>query len=162
MKVIRGFQGDYRWLSNFHKQAFYKDGEFWTTAEHYYQAHKAIHRRDFTAIRLAKTPGEAKRMGAAVALREGWNDERLAVMLRALQGKFRDPELAKLLLGTGDAELIEENTWGDVWWGTCQGYGANKLGGLLMQVRQELKEKREAQDLNRRASDAGDTPVHIQ
>jgi predicted NAD-dependent protein-ADP-ribosyltransferase YbiA (DUF1768 family) len=34
--------------------------------------------------------------------------------------------------------LIEENTWGDTFWGICKGQGENHLGRLLMQIRDEL------------------------
>ena len=60
-------------------------------------------------------------------------------MLTGLRKKFADPELRNLLLATGDEELIEGNYWGDTYWGVCNGVGQNKLGKLLMQVREEIK-----------------------
>lgn len=38
---------------------------------------------------------------------------------------------------TGNRELIEENTWGDTFWGTVNGVGKNKLGLILMDVRRD-------------------------
>ena len=64
-------------------------------------------------------------------------------MLQGLRLKFAIPELAEKLLATGEAELIEGNSWGDTTWGVYKDIGENRLGKLLMQVRQELKEKRE-------------------
>lgn len=49
-----------------------------------------------------------------------------------------DPFLTRALLETGDAELIEGNTWNDTFWGVCNGEGENNLGRLLMKVREEL------------------------
>jgi predicted NAD-dependent protein-ADP-ribosyltransferase YbiA (DUF1768 family) len=60
-------------------------------------------------------------------------------MLSALRIKFKNPELRAMLLTTGDEELIEGNWWRDTYWGVCEGIGQNKLGKLLMQVREEIK-----------------------
>ena len=43
------------------------------------------------------------------------------------------------LLETGDVYLEETNTWGDVFWGVCNGKGENMLGQVLMLIRDELK-----------------------
>ena len=39
-----------------------------------------------------------------------------------------------------DVDLIEGNTWGDTFWGQVDGKGENKLGKLLMKIRDELME----------------------
>ena len=39
----------------------------------------------------------------------------------------------------GEEYLEEGNTWHDTYWGVCNGKGKNKLGKILMQVREELK-----------------------
>jgi predicted NAD-dependent protein-ADP-ribosyltransferase YbiA (DUF1768 family) len=56
-----------------------------------------------------------------------------------LRQKFAHPELRRLLLATGDAELVEGNTWGDRFWGVCAGRGQNHLGRLLMAIRAEIR-----------------------
>ena len=60
-------------------------------------------------------------------------------MLSGLRIKFKNPELRSLLLATGNEELVEGNWWRDTYWGVCEGVGQNKLGKLLMQVREEVK-----------------------
>jgi len=56
-----------------------------------------------------------------------------------VRAKFeQNPDLAAKLIATGDEELVEGNTWGDTYWGVCRGVGQNKLGKILMNVRQEL------------------------
>lgn len=55
-----------------------------------------------------------------------------------LRQKFSKTPLRRLLLATGEAELIEGNTWGDTYWGVCHGVGQNHLGCLLMKIRGEL------------------------
>lgn len=49
------------------------------------------------------------------------------------------PELAKMLLETGDAVLEEGNDWGDTFWGICDGKGENHLGKILMHTREKLR-----------------------
>lgn len=61
-------------------------------------------------------------------------------MLTLLREKFSDEGLAELLLATYPAELIEDATrWHDDYWGVVNGAGLNRLGILLMQVRDELR-----------------------
>ena len=73
-------------------------------------------------------------------LRPDWEEVKDEVMLQALQMKFRqNPEIARELLATGDAIIIE-HTRNDAYWADGgDGSGKNKLGLLLMQVREELK-----------------------
>lgn len=135
---IDSFQGEYRWLSNFHEQEVKMHGIFYPTNEHAFQALKA----DSLAQRLwvfeAKTPGEAKRRGQKVKMRADWDEVRLKVMMEINRDKFRNPGLRDRLLETGERELIEGNTWGDRFWGVCDGKGENHLGKILMRVRTEM------------------------
>jgi len=34
--------------------------------------------------------------------------------------------------------LEETNTWGDKYWGVCNGEGENQLGKLLMKIRENI------------------------
>ena len=81
-------------------------------------------------------------MGRSVSLRPDWEDIKDDVMLEGLYRKFTNDELAEWLLDTGDEELVEGNWWGDRYWGVCNGIGQNKLGKLLMKVREELAEEK--------------------
>lgn len=66
-------------------------------------------------------------------LRPDWEEIKDEVMLQALRMKFsQNPEIAKELLATGDAIIIE-HTRNDVYWADGgDGSGKNKLGLLLM------------------------------
>jgi predicted NAD-dependent protein-ADP-ribosyltransferase YbiA (DUF1768 family) len=81
----------------------------------------------------------AKRYGKIVVMRPDWNDVRLAIMEDLVRQKFLTSSMERLLLSTGDAELIEGNYWGDTFWGVCRGVGENHLGKILMKIREELK-----------------------
>ena len=139
---VERFFGEHRFLSNFHQgHPFDWQGKRWTTAEHAYQAAKCRHAHDAEAIRLLPTPGEAKRAGRTVALRPDWEDRKLGVMEDILECKFTAPVLREKRLATGNAPLIEGNRWNDTYWGVCRGRGENRLGRLLMSLRENLAQQ---------------------
>ena len=137
---IYSFSGDYRWLSNFAgAQVTFLSMEF-KTVEHAYQAAKCINPDDMVMIQSARTPGDAKRLGQRVRMQPDWYECRVAIMLGLLQQKFAPgSDYATKLIATGNAEIIEGNTWGDTFWGKCGNVGQNHLGKLLMQIRDELR-----------------------
>jgi ribA/ribD-fused uncharacterized protein len=119
------------------------------TLEHTFQATKTLNLEERERIRLTSTPGEAKKMGRRVKLREDWESIKNLVMLDLLRLKFSDklPYLKQKLIDTGDAHLIEGNTWHDNHFGVCTciecgSVGKNILGRLLMKVRDEINSKR--------------------
>lgn len=135
---IDSFDGDFAFLSNFHPSPVVFDGELYATVEAAFQAAKTTDAAERATIRTAATPGRAKRLGRRVTLRPGWDDMRVDVMTTLVRAKFADPEFAAALVATGDAVLVEGNTWGDRFWGVCRGVGHNHLGRILMAVRSEL------------------------
>jgi ribA/ribD-fused uncharacterized protein len=138
--MIDRFDGTFRFLSNFWPARVFLDGEEYPTIEHAYQAAKTLDLEERPLVRLAATPGRAKRLGQRLTLREDWEAVKLVVMLDLLRQKFARHSLTVALLATGEMELVEGNAWGDTFWGvdTHKG-GANHLGRLLMQVRAELR-----------------------
>lgn len=138
--TIDRFDGTkYRFLSNFWPAIVQFEGAWYPTVEHAYQAAKTTEKELRRAICLAKTPYIAKRLGNAVVVRDNWENLKYSVMEDLVRQKFAIPDLQKLLLETGDEELIEGNTWGDVYWGVCDGKGQNNLGRILMFVRNYYK-----------------------
>ncbi len=133
---------DYGEFSNFSRHPIEIDGQAWPTSEHYFQAMKFDDPVLQERIRTAPGPGEAARMGRRFAgLRPDWEDVKEAVMMDALRAKFtQHAKLGRRLLATGTAELVE-HTRNDVYWGDGgDGSGRNRLGVLLMQLRDELKD----------------------
>jgi len=133
---VTEFRGKYRFLSNFHPSLVLLDGALYPTVEHAYQAAKTLDYETRKRIRLMEKPGGAKRVGREVALRPNWEEIKLDIMLNLLRQKFLDTSLRELLSET-TGDLVEENHWGDTFWGVCRGVGQNNLGYLLMQVREE-------------------------
>ena len=74
-------------------------------------------------------------------MRSDWEEVKDKVMYEIVLAKFtQNPDLKEKLLATGDESLEEGNTWGDTIWGTVDGVGENRLGKILMRVRDELNE----------------------
>jgi ribA/ribD-fused uncharacterized protein len=137
---IDSFQGSYRFLSNFWPTSVTFDVVFYPTVEHAFQAAKTLDLRIRAEIRDCKTAADAKRLGRRAPLRPDWEKVKIPIMESLVRQKFApNTELAESLLATGNADLIEGNTWGDRFWGVCRGEGENRLGKILMQVRAELR-----------------------
>lgn len=142
MNRITSFDGEHAFLSNFHPSPVTFEGTIYPTVEHAFQAAKTDDPRERAAVLAQATPGGAKRLGRRLTLRPDWDEARVPVMHVLVYEKFANhPDLAERLLATGDAELVEGNGWGDVFWGVCRGVGANNLGRILMQVRAQLREE---------------------
>jgi len=79
-------------------------------------------------------------------LPENWREISYGIMLEIIRAKFSLPEMKEKLLATGEAELVEGNNHHDNLWGDCAcsrcaaKAGQNRLGKILMQVREELKQ----------------------
>jgi len=140
---IEGFFEEFRFLSNFYPSEIFTSGLLWPTVEHAYQAHKTFNMAERRKISKLATPGQAKKAGQKLELREDWERSKVAVMGILLERKFERPELRKALIETFPFELEETNTWGDTFWGVCNGVGENHLGKLLMKIRGKLMEQEE-------------------
>lgn len=141
-REISRFRGEHAFLSNFHPSTVRLPGEPWPypTVEHAFQAAKADTEFERRCVQDAETPAEAKRRGRRIDLRPGWEEDKYAVMEGLLRQKFwPGTDLAKRLLETGGAKLVEGNSWGDTTWGVCKGVGHNALGRLLMRIRKDLR-----------------------
>lgn len=138
--MITSFRGEYRFLSNFYPAWVVFDGVEYATVEHAYQAAKTLDLVARATVANAHGAGAAKRLGKILDIRPEWESVKVDVMLALVRQKFSDPALRSKLLGTGNAQLVEGNTWNDRFWGVCEGQGENHLGRILMQVRSELRE----------------------
>jgi ribA/ribD-fused uncharacterized protein len=141
MTQIRGFKDDYAWASNFCQAPVTYDGFKWPDNEHPFHWKKTPDRGFQALIMQAGTAWDAKRLGRQAPLRPDWEQIKKLVMFDLALAKFQqNPRLRQLLVATGDAEMIEDNTWGDTYWGVCRGRGHNYLGRILMSVRDLLRE----------------------
>ena len=136
---ISGFDGKYRFLSNFYEAPVSYNGIVYTNNEAAFQAQKdPARQKEFADLNAS----EARRLGRRVTLRKDWEQIKISVMKGIVRAKFeQNPDLADKLLDTEDSYLEEENSWGDRIWGTVNGQGANNLGIILMEVRELIKDK---------------------
>lgn len=132
---ITNFRGRFRFLSNFWPVDIIFEGDAYPSVEHAYQAAKTLHKDDRDVIRRANTPGIAKRLGKKVPMRDDWDEVKLTIMRELLIQKFKSKTLRSRLRELADVQLIEGNYWGDTFWGVCKGKGENRLGKLLMEIR---------------------------
>lgn len=131
-RPITRFDAAHRFLSNFFIEP---DG---TSVEVEFQVEKCAIPADRKRF-IGLSPVAAKRLGGKIKLRSGWDSGKLSLMAELVRNKFTDHvDLAWMLVGTGDAELIHGVWWDDEFWGVRNGKGENHLGKMLMQVRAEL------------------------
>jgi N-glycosidase YbiA len=135
----------YAFLSNFYYAPILIDGKEYSTVEHYYQSIKfkgtPIEERIRTLIHANETKREAYNLKKHI--RKDWMEVREEIMYKALRAKFsQHPRLRKLLLDTGSHDLIEDSPF-DEYWGSGGLYanGKNRLGVLLMELREELRKE---------------------
>ncbi len=132
----------YGCFSNFSPHGFILDEIWWPTSEHYFQAQKFVGTPHVDQIRQVKTPKDAARMGRdrSRPLRSDWEQVKDDIMRLAVLRKFEThADIREVLLSTGD-ELIVENSPIDYYWGCgADGSGKNRLGQILMEVRERLR-----------------------
>lgn len=141
-KVIGPFRGKYAWLSNFAAVPVTFGGILYPSVEHAYQAAKT-HDQE---IRLAVASHPSKGLKAfarSFQLRADWDMAKTEVMYNLLVAKFTQEPFKRLLLTTGDTTIVEKNYWHDNFWGSCDcprcgNRGENRLGKMLMKIRQNL------------------------
>lgn len=134
---------EYGCFSNFAAYPIKLKGKVWPTSEHYFQAQKFPDLVDYQEkIRLDKSPTIAARLGRSrkVKIRPDWEAVKESIMQEALVAKFTQyVELKEILLATGNATLIEHTTNDSYWGDGGDGSGKNRLGHLLMIIREELR-----------------------
>lgn len=134
-------KGQYGCFSNFSAHPVEFGGQVWPTSEHAFQGQKFLATEHQQAIRQAKSPMIAARMGRdrKRPLRADWEAVKLDLMGAIVLAKFtQHADLHAVLLATGDAQIIEHTT-NDAYWGDGgDGHGQNWLGRILMEVRVQL------------------------
>lgn len=132
---------EYAWLSNFFVSPITLDEKEYPTVEHWFQSQKFTDRHLQEKIRLCDTPAVAKRLGRTrdTSFLSNWDEIKEDIMLKGLRAKFMQNETLKnQLLQTGSALLEEEASWDSYWGLGRSGKGKNRMGFLLMKVRDEL------------------------
>jgi len=155
--MINNFRGKWFFLSNFYPCLIEHRGIKYPSVEHYYVAMKINDMQlingvyytpnDFRELISKIEPAsEVKKISKKLKLRNNWDEKKIDFMKWGLKEKFKDEKISELLLSTGEEDLVEGNWWHDNIWGSCYCYqcgntGENLLGKLLMEIREEIKNK---------------------
>lgn len=144
MNTIRFYRTDepYGEFSNFSRHPITLGGRTWPTSEHYFQAQKFVGTAHEERIRQAPTAADAARLGRSrdFPLRSDWEAVKEEIMLEALRAKFtQHASLRRVLLETEDSVLVEHTGNDSYWADGGDGRGLNRLGMLLMHLRDELR-----------------------
>ena len=140
-------KSEYGCFSNFSRHQIIIEGKVYKTSEHWYQAQKFASTDPEYAnkIRSASSPKEAAQLGREKrkpGMRKDWDKVKDDIMRKVVFKKFdTHPSARKVLLDTGDEELIEDSP-SDMYWGCgASGDGKNMLGIILQEVRTQLRKK---------------------
>jgi len=144
-KDVYGFDNKAQWLSNLWF-APVKVGEYtFPSAQNAFYAARFWKSRDLMLEFCDIHPAKAE-VFSMLMQKERPKDadpaffgKREAIMERTVRRKFvQNPYLkCKLKLSEG-FDLENANDWGDDYWGTCRGIGENRLGKILMKLREEF------------------------
>lgn len=139
--MIREFQNEFRWLSNFAPVKIVLNGIEFPSIEHAYMSAKSddIEWKNFCSNSNNKA-GDVKRQSRNVKLKPNWDEIKLKVMEECVTQKFTQEPFKTKLLETGNEHIQEGNMWNDKFWGVClkTNKGENNLGKLIMKVRASL------------------------
>ena len=151
---VVGFTSEHSPLSNFFPCNIQIQGQNWISIEQYFQYMKCQTTQNDRVADLIRKETDSlriKRLGDRVAIRSNseWPRVEERVMREAIQAKFtQHPELLQVLLDTGSTTLVEA-TYDWKWGGACGLWstelktltfkGQNKLGKILMDIRDQMK-----------------------
>ena len=143
--MINIFDGEYAFLSNFYECNVTYNGITYKNSEAAFHAQKTLNefeRQQFTTL----SPSASKNLGRRITLRNDWESVKTKIMYEICHAKFsQNEDLKAKLLATGDEYLEEGTYWHDNCWGNCYCEkckdiaGENRLGAILMEIREELK-----------------------
>lgn len=140
-KEIKGFFGEYRFLSNFWSAKVFLDNIEYKNVELAYQASKwkADDRKYFLNCMGLESIDYNRNNIPNGYTKDEWDVKKVEIMKGLLVQKFdknQNPELYEKLKSTGTKYLEEMNWWDDTFWGKNKdGVGENMLGKLIVEIR---------------------------
>ena len=141
--MIRQFKGEYAFLNNFYEISVEYRGRIYSNNEAAFQAQKTCDERIKQQFENLD-PIEARNLGKTIPLRKDWEEVKDQIMYEICFAKFsQHPDLMDNIVYTGKRPLEEGNHWNDRYWGTVNGVGENKLGKILMQIRNDEQIRRD-------------------
>jgi len=146
----------YYGFTNFSPHPVYYEKKKYPTSEHLFQSFKFTHKPRIAEHIRTCDPRPSKAFAEARAyqadVRPDWKQVNIQMMDVALLHKFdQHDDLRDELLGTGDAELVEDSDK-DAFWGIGKdGKGRNELGKALERLRMKIRDEPRRKSRHRRA-----------
>lgn len=140
--MIRKFDKEHKWLSNFAPCTIVLNGISYPSVEHAYMSAKSNDVRWYLKCTDESIkPGTIKKLSRGILLVSNWDAIKIEVMQECLNQKYRQEPYRTLLIETDDVFIQEGNYWGDTFWGVDlnTNTGDNRLGKLIMEIRENLK-----------------------
>jgi len=140
--MIKEFQKEYRWLSNFTLVDISFNSITYPSVEHAYCSFKS---NDLewkkTCADKNITSAQIKKLAKSIKVVDNWDDIKLSIMEKCIDQKYNQEPFKTLLLETKNEMIQEGNYWNDTYWGFClkTNKGKNNLGKLLMEKRKQLR-----------------------
>lgn len=146
------FNSEHAWISNFYPTPVKIQNVTFGSAEQAFQYIKARRNKlpeSAALILKAKDAKEAKKISKGIDITPSWDLYKEEIMTRVIEAKFsQNALLARKLVETGDKTLVEATM--DKYWAAFatpnsksiangNWKGANRLGVLLMELRNELR-----------------------
>lgn len=133
----------YGFLSNFSPHPVTYEGKLYKTSEALYQALKFNEPSVREVIRACLTPKDAAMYGRSHGgMRSDWDQVKLDMMRMVIRLKVEQhPFIKTALLATENEVLIEDSNKDTYWGQKPDGTGANWLGQLWMELRNELRKE---------------------
>jgi predicted NAD-dependent protein-ADP-ribosyltransferase YbiA (DUF1768 family) len=138
MEKITNFSGDYAFLTmDYPCEIKCGDIVFKNAGTYLY----ALKTDDVGSMRkYARLSMNKARQKAANIINDNFTEDFEMYVMRACMDKFtQNPDLAKKLKATGDAELINVVQYNDPKLGVYMGHGENILGKVLTKIRSSIK-----------------------
>lgn len=136
------YENDFYVFSNFSAFTIEWKGVLYPTSEQAYQSEKFEDATLKERVRTSRSAHEAFKLAIAEKdkQRKDWDDVKLRVMKDILRAKVAQHQYVRMkLVESGDKDLVEDS-WRDAFWGWGQEKdGANHLGKLWMEVREEYR-----------------------
>ncbi len=136
-------EDSFGFLSNFAPYTVEFEQRVWPTSEHCYQASKFTDTKIISLIHQAETAEVAFQLSREFQhqIREDWLQIRYQRMYEIVRAKFNQHKrLAHLLVATQDRTIKEHSHTDDYWGDGGDDHGENKLGEILMIIRDQLKQ----------------------
>ncbi len=139
--AIERFVGKYEYLSTFHTCQIKYHGYYYNNAYSVYQGQKLLDQSNHVAVAYRKICAfdwkKAMQYRMKLQIRDDWSLVKESILKDIIIHKFRQNSVLAATLKHTQSEILY-TTPDDLFWGIFEGKGLNKLGNILMQVRDEL------------------------